>query len=119
MQKNALTRAAAHTQGALSVYLPPKLAQDAKVDLRPLLTGLTRENFKTRKPVLALGIKGALHGKLAKDADLDDVDAMLDRVEEAVEDLVETVEDVPAAPGAEPDATDDADGEDDAGSVGE
>lgn len=108
MQKNALTAAAAHTQGALSMYLRPKLAQDAKVDLRTLIDGLTAKNFKRHKPILALGLKGATHGKLAADADLSDVEDMLDRVEEAVEDLQETVEDVPATPAtsADPDAKD-------------
>lgn len=111
MQKTALSRAAAHTQGALSMYLRPKLAQDAKVDLRPLMAGLTAANFKDRKPILALGIKGAATAHLAKDADLGDVEEMLDRVEEAVEDLQETVEDVPEAPVTEPDAEDAGEGE--------
>jgi hypothetical protein len=102
MQKTALTRAAAHTQGALSMYLRGKIAQDAKVDVRPLVDGLTAKNFKTRRPILALGLKGALVGKLAADADLDDVEQMLDVVEEAVEDLKDTVEDVPAAAPADP-----------------
>ena len=110
MQKNALTRAAAHTQGALSMYLRPKLAQDAKVDIRPLVSGLTAKNFKERKPVLALGLIGATRNALAKDADLDDVAEMLDRVEEAVEDLQDTVDEVPEAPvaGAEPEEAKDA-----------
>lgn len=110
MQKNALTRAAAHTQGALSMYLRPKLAQDAKVDIRPLVSGLTARNFKERKPVLALGLIGATRNALAKDADLDDVAEMLDRVEEAVEDLQDTVDEVPEAPvaGAEPEEAKDA-----------
>lgn len=106
MQKKSLTGAAAHTQGALSMYLRPKLAQDATVDLRPLVNDLTAKNFKSRKPILALGIKGALHGKLAKDADLSDVEEMLDRVEEAVEDLGDTVAEVPETPVTEPDAVD-------------
>lgn len=110
MTKVALTRAAAHTQGALSMYLRPKLAQDAKVDIRPLVSGLTAKNFKDRKPVLALGLIGATRGVLAKDADLDDVAEMLDRVEEAVEDLQDTVDEVPEAPvaGPEPEEAKDA-----------
>lgn len=106
--KKSLTGAAAHTQGALSMYLRPKLAQDQSVDIRPLVSGITAKNFKAYKPVLALGLKGAMAGKLAKDADLGDVEEMLDRVEEAVEDLQDTVSDVPEVPAAEPDAIDDA-----------
>ena len=102
MQKTALSRAAAHTQGALSMYLRSKIAQDAKVDIRPLVDGLTAKNFKSRRPILALGLKGATSGHLAQDADLDDVEQMLDAVEEAVEDLKDTVEDVPGADPADP-----------------
>lgn len=102
MQKTALSRAAAHTQGALSMYLRGKIAQDAKVDIRPLVDGLTAKNFKSRRPILALGLKGATSGHLAQDADLDDVEQMLDVVEEAVEDLKDTVDDVPGSDPAEP-----------------
>lgn len=104
LMKKSLTGAAAHTQGALSMYLSPKLAQDATVDIRPLVSDLTAKNFKAYKPILALGLKGAMAGKLAKDADLNDVEEVLDRVEEAVEELQDTVADVPEAPVAEPDA---------------
>lgn len=102
MQKTALSRAAAHTQGALSMYLRGKIAQDAKVDIRPLVDGLTAKNFKSRRPILALGLKGATSGHLAQDADLDDVEQMLDAVEEAVEDLKDTVDDVPGSDPADP-----------------
>jgi len=111
MPATAPTRFSAFAQGAVSTYARPKLAQDAKVDLRPLFDGLTAKNYHARKPHLALALKGALHGKLAKDADLGDVEQMLDRVEEAVEELQETVADVPEAPVAEPDAVDDANGD--------
>lgn len=113
MQKTALTRAAAHTQGALSMYLRGKIAQDAKVDIRPLVEGLTAKNFKNRRPILALGLKGATSGHLAQDADLDDVEAMLDQVEEAVEELADTVEAVPGADPADPapEAVDASEGE--------
>lgn len=113
MAKHSLSGAAAHTQGALSTYLHGKLAQDAKVDIRPLIDGLTAKNFKAYKPILALGLKGAMAGKLAKDADLNDVEEVLDRVEEAVEELQETVEEVPAAPAAveEPEAKDASEGD--------
>jgi hypothetical protein len=109
--KKSLSGAAAHTQGALSMYLRPKLAQDATIDLGPLVSGLTAKNFKANKPVLALGIKGTMHGKLAKDADLSDVEEVLDRVEEAVEELQDTVADVPEVPAADPDAIDASEGD--------
>lgn len=113
MKKSALSWAAAYTQGALTAYAAPLLAQDAKIDISPVVDGLTRKNFAQRKPVIGLQFKGLLHGKLAKDSDLGDVEEMLDRVEEAVEDLADTVEEVPEAPVAdpEPDAEDASGGE--------
>lgn len=103
MPHTAPTRFSVFAQGAVSNFARSVLAQDAaKVDLRPLFEGLTANNFKARKPVLALGIKGALAGKLAADADLDDVEEMLDQVEEAVEELKDTVEAVPSADPADP-----------------
>ncbi len=108
MAKHSLSGAAAHTQGALSTYLYSKLAQDAQVDIRPLVEGLTAKNFKSRRPVLSLGLKGATVGKLAQDADLSDVEEVLDRVEEAVEELSDTVDEVePVAATPDPDATTD------------
>lgn len=101
MAKRALSPAAAQLQGALSVYVRGKMAQDATIDLGPIVDGVTKANFAARKPVVVLGVKGLLHGKLAKDADLDDVEAMIDRVEEAVEDLQDTVEEVPTGGGEE------------------
>lgn len=113
MPNTALTRAGAHAQGAVSsfIYAQP-IAQDAKIDLRPLssvFADITAKNFRGYKPMLALGIKGALAGKLAADENLDDVDAMLDRVEQAVEDLSDTVDGAKAGGEEEASAEDDDD----------
>lgn len=90
MSKRALSGAAAQTQGALAVYLRSKLAQDQTIDLRPVVDGLTRKNFRERIPHTVLGVQKAVRGKLAKDADIEDV-------AEVVEALVEILpEDVQA-----------------------
>lgn len=108
MKKTSL--AAAFAQGVVSQYILGKVAQDAKpIDIAPLFNGVNKGNFSQRKPLIVLGLKGALHGKIAKDADLEDVDAMVDRVEDAVEDLVEAVNGGGSeGEGYEPAATDDA-----------
>lgn len=78
---HVLTRTAAATHGALSVYLLPKLAKDAKIDLNPILANLTPKNFAASKPKIAADLKAATAGKLAKDATLDDVTNLLDQLE--------------------------------------
>ncbi|WP_163070130.1 DUF2213 domain-containing protein, partial [Acinetobacter nosocomialis] len=57
MAKSALTRAGATTQGALAIYLRPKLAEDAKIDLTGVVAGLTAQNFKARQGKLLHDLK--------------------------------------------------------------
>lgn len=78
-----LTRKGAAAHGALMVYLAPKLAQDAKVDLGPTLTGVTTKNFKAKRPEIAKGVLAAAKGKLAQDAEIDtkDLAKVLDVIE--------------------------------------
>jgi hypothetical protein len=68
-------------RGALAAWLPPKLAADAKVDLRTVLMGTTAQNWAQAKPQIVQRLKEATHGKLAKDATLDDVHGLLDRLD--------------------------------------
>ena len=112
--KVALRGAASTVRSAFTGYAIAKnMAQDSAVDFTPLVADITKQNFKNRKPVLALALRGALSGKIAADADLDDVEQMLDAVEEAVEDLKDTVDDIPSAGPADPapDAVDASEGE--------
>jgi hypothetical protein len=103
--KTVLSRKAAVAQGALVAFLRPKLAQDAKVDLTPMLAGVTQKNFRDRKPKIIQSLKDATKGKLAKDATIDDVIELLDQLEE-----IEPAEVVEAAVndpnGLGPEATD-------------
>lgn len=78
-----MTRTAASVLGVLSVNLRPKLAQDAKFDLVPIIAKLTPANFKTSKADIANAIAQATKGKLAKDASLEDVTGLLDALERA------------------------------------
>jgi 8-oxo-dGTP pyrophosphatase MutT (NUDIX family) len=99
-----LSRKAVLTQGALSVYLLPKLAQDAKINIMPAIKGLTQKNFKEKKPVLAAWVKEATSGKLAKDASVEDVVTLLDQLEN-----IDAPDIVEAATGAEVVASDPVD----------
>ena len=81
MANKPLTRKAAVAQGALLAYLRPKLAADAKIDITPLLAGVNAKNFAAKKPAIIEGVKKRTAGKLAQDADLDDIVALLDAIE--------------------------------------
>ncbi|WP_454813777.1 DUF2213 domain-containing protein [Labrys neptuniae] len=77
-QATVLTRKGAVAQSALMVYLRPKLAQDAKIDLKPILAGLTSKNFADKRGTIIEDVKKATAGKLAADAKLDDIGIPLD-----------------------------------------
>jgi hypothetical protein len=81
MSKTVLSRKAAVAQGALLVYLRPKLAQDAKIDLTPILAKITKDNFKDSKPSIITALTERTKGKLAQDASLDDAGSLLDSID--------------------------------------
>jgi hypothetical protein len=87
MAKTLLSRKAALAQGALFVFLQPKLAQDSKLDLGKILEGVTSKNYAEKKTLIADQIR--LGAKLAADASLDDLTCMLDSLEkvEAVDEM--------------------------------
>lgn len=76
-----MSRTGAVSLGALAVFLAPKLAQDAKLDITPALAGLTAKNFKTEKPKILERLTALTKDKLAKDASLEGVVELLDRLE--------------------------------------
>ena len=78
MTKPVLSRRASLVAGGLAVYLLPKLATDAKIDLPDFLKGLSSKNAKTEIPKIAAAITKALDGKLAKDATLADIGKQMD-----------------------------------------
>lgn len=100
----SLSPVAARAHGALISYLGPKLAQDANVDLRPMLAGVTGKTWKAAKPALVGALAIATRGKLAQDADIADVVDLLDKLDD------EAVEGDPA-----PAEDDDTDSDPDAG----
>ena len=82
MGKKLLSRKAAMVGGAISTYLLPKLAQDARVDLLPMLSGVTSKNFKSKKADIVNGVLRATKGQLANDASLEDLTGLLDHLED-------------------------------------
>ena len=94
----ALSGKALLARGALAAWLPPKLASDAKVDLSAILLGTTTQNWVDAKPLIVRRLREATVGKLAKDASLDEIHGLLDRLdgeaaeERAGEDEAETEE---------------------------
>lgn len=83
-------RAALLAGGALRAYLMPKIAQDQKINLTPVLKGVTAAKWKTGKPSLIKAITAATKGKLAADADISDVVELLDQLDDVVEEVAES-----------------------------
>lgn len=77
-----LSRKAAVAHGALTVYLAPKLAGDAKLDLRPMLKGVTNKTWAKDKARIVTALDAAVKGKLAHDAQLGDVLGLLDKLDD-------------------------------------
>jgi hypothetical protein len=77
----ALTRKAAVALGALTVYLRPKLAADAQLDLEAVLQDVTDKNFTAKKPHIISAIQKQVNGRLAKDANIGTLAQLLDALE--------------------------------------
>lgn len=71
-------------RGALMTYLQPRLASDKMIDLKPILKDVSAKSFKVDK--IAKAVKMAADGKLAKDADLEDIEQVLSAVRDAISD---------------------------------
>lgn len=81
-----LSPRAALAKGALFTYLGPRLAQDAKLDLTPVLAKIQAgKPFAESKAAVIAALKSQTDGKLAQDADIEDVAALMDAVERVVD----------------------------------
>lgn len=97
-----LSRKAAMVMGGLYGLLKPKLAADAQIAWPQVLGEITSKNYTDLKPKLEAGLKEALKGKLAKDANLDDMHEFMDRLDKA--EPAEDEEAPPMKPAAEDEA---------------
>jgi hypothetical protein len=76
--KKPFSRKAALVKGAL-MALKPKLAADAKLNLNPILAGITAANWASTKATIVAAYKP----KMAADADIDSVIQLLDSLDSA------------------------------------
>ncbi len=67
--------------GAITNFLAPRLAQDAAINLRPILRDVTAKNFTAKRPYVTSAIRAAVSGNLAQDADIEDLPEILDNIE--------------------------------------
>ena len=86
MTKTVLTRKAAMVQGAVAVFLAPRLAQDARVDLNKVFNGVTHKDYPKQKDTIALAVtalcKGHLRPEVKVAADgVEGLKTMLDALE--------------------------------------
>lgn len=79
-----LSRPALLAGAAVLTHIRPKLAADAKIDVTPIVAKVTAKTWKADKAKIKTALDAALKGKLAADADIEDVIAMLDKLDDAV-----------------------------------
>jgi len=72
-----LSRKALLAQGALVAYLRPRIAMDEKIDIASILEGVTTDNYADRKDGIVAAITKEFGEKLAKDASLSGMAAIL------------------------------------------
>jgi 8-oxo-dGTP pyrophosphatase MutT (NUDIX family) len=79
-----LSKKAVMVKGALMAFLQPRMAADAAAafNLDTILSGVKRKNWLEKKP----GVVAAIKPHLAQDADLQDVVALLDKLDSATPD---------------------------------
>ena len=81
--KTKLTRTGMFVTGALTAALTPLLAKDQALDMKSILGKI--EAGKSLKDSRAVIMEGAKKLKLAKDASIDDITTLLDKLEQKVE----------------------------------
>jgi len=81
MSKKPLSRKAMMIKGALTAFLHPRLATDAKVDLNPILADVAADNWKNKRPGVIAAVTKACAGKLAQDDELDHLPELLEALE--------------------------------------
>ncbi len=91
---------------ALEVYLTPKIAADVALDLKPVIRGVSPATWAANKPRVRVALDAALKGKLAQDADVDDVMDILGQLDDVKEQAAEAVAGNEATDPGDPDAED-------------
>ena len=94
---------------ALRAYLGPKLAADAKINLRPVVKAMSDKTWAAGKLRLKSALDRAVKGKLAQDADIEDVIQLLDSLDDVAEEVAAAVDPGASAATVPAAADDDAD----------
>ena len=96
MPQAVLSPRALALRAALYTILRPRLAQDQKLDLNPVLLALRKgKSLKEQKPVITRAINDAVQGKLAQDTDIEDVANFLDAIENLTDSPLTDVPELP------------------------
>ena len=97
-----LSPKASRLQGALAVYLGGRIAEDqALPSTRKMVEGVTARNWGQMRPRIAARVRQAMRGRIAQDANIEDLIALLDHFDESEEGVdagattEEGVEDLP------------------------
>jgi hypothetical protein len=93
-----ISRKAALAMGALTPYLAGKLAADAKISILPTLATVTAKTWAADKTRIKIALDAACKGKLAVDADLEDVIELLDTLDDVTDEVADVVASEIAAP---------------------
>jgi hypothetical protein len=72
-------------KGMLHAYLIPRMVQNAPIDTSKIFAGVTPNNIRAMRPALDRAIRDAVRGKLAYDADIDDLPHLLDNMTDETE----------------------------------
>lgn len=86
-----ISRKAALAMGALTPYLAGKLAADAKISIAPTLAKVTAATWAADKAKIKVALDKACKGKLAADADLEDVIELLDTLDDVTDEVADVV----------------------------
>jgi|GEM_PF-3059418 len=85
-----LSPAARELRGALTIYLAPRMAADTKLpNLGDILKGAPKTNRITQRTGIATAIQAAVAGRLAQDADVDDVIEVIEAAEKLIDEASE------------------------------
>jgi hypothetical protein len=93
MATSKLTPAAMVARSALFTYLTPRLAADSRkgFNFNALVKGITSRNYRTARDIIADRVRTATDGKLAQDADINDLIQLLQALGPSAETADQTV----------------------------
>ena len=80
-----LTPAGLVARSALFTYLSPRLTEDSSFDYDRLVRGVTSKNYTAKKSAIELAVHRATTGRLAQDADIQDLANLLDALAPSAE----------------------------------